>query len=59
MNKSTIYLSLEHAFIYPILLVETAHDLEVLVTTEKLNGFETVEELVVAVKGSVGSASLQ
>ncbi len=35
-----------HAFTYPIILVETAHDLEVLVTTEKLNGLETVEELV-------------
>tara|TARA_R110001592_G_scaffold85976_1_gene253781 strand:- start:1534 stop:1959 length:426 start_codon:yes stop_codon:yes gene_type:complete len=47
-----------HAFTYPIILVETPHDLEVLVTTEKLNGFETVEELVAAVKFSVGSASL-
>jgi hypothetical protein len=44
-----------HAFTYPIILVETAHDLEVLVTTEKLNGFETVEELVAGVEGSVGS----
>ena len=44
-----------HAFTYPIILVETPHDLEVLVTTEKLNGYETVEELVAAVQGSVGS----
>ncbi|MEP2240176.1 MAG: GTPase [Maribacter sp.] len=40
-----------HAFTYPIILVETAHDLEVLVTTEKLNAFEGVEELI----SSVGS----
>lgn len=35
-----------YAFTYPIILEETAHDIEVLVTTEKLNGFEKVEELV-------------
>ncbi|WP_405383758.1 GTPase [Maribacter sp. LLG6340-A2] len=35
-----------HAFTYPIILVETAHDLEVLVTTERLNAFEDVEELI-------------
>ena len=42
-----------HAYTYPIILAETPHDLEVLVTTEKLNGFETVEELVAAVQGLV------
>lgn len=44
-----------HVFTYPIILVATAHDLEVLVTTEKLNGFETVEELITCVEGSLGS----
>ena len=44
-----------HGFTYPIILLETAHDLEVLVTTEKLNGFETVEELIGEVKSLVGS----
>ena len=38
-----------------IILVETPHDLEVLVTTEYVNGFETVEELVTEVEFSVGS----
>ena len=44
-----------HAFTYPIIVVETPHDLEVLVTTGKLNGFETVAELVAAVQGLVFS----
>ena len=37
-----------HAFTYPIILEETDYDLEVLVTTEKLNAFEGVEELIAA-----------
>ncbi|WP_282113845.1 GTPase [Maribacter stanieri] len=40
-----------HKFTFPIILVETEHDLEVLVSTEKLNTMEAVEELV----SSVGS----
>jgi len=44
-----------HAFTYPIILVETPHDLEVLVTTEKLNAFEDVQELIGVVKSSVVS----
>ena len=48
-----------HAFTYPIILVETAHDLEVLVTTEKLNAFEGVEELIASLGSLVGSASFQ
>ncbi|MEP3998910.1 MAG: hypothetical protein ABJM12_00795 [Ekhidna sp.] len=35
-----------HAFTYPIILVETQYELEVLLSTEKLNAMETVEELV-------------
>ena len=35
-----------HAFSYPIILVETEYELEVLLSTEKLNAMETVEELV-------------
>ncbi|TLP80906.1 GTPase [Maribacter sp. ACAM166] len=34
------------AFTFPIILVETEYDLEVLVTTAKLNAMETVGELV-------------
>ena len=41
-----------------IILVETPHDLEVLVTTENLSGIETVEELVTEVEFSVGSFQL-
>ncbi|WP_437371944.1 GTPase [Maribacter litoralis] len=44
-----------HAFTYPIILVETAHDLEVLVSAEKLNAMETVEDLI----AEVGSFSVQ
>ena len=32
----------------PIILEETDYDLEVLVTTEQLNAFEGVEELIAA-----------
>ena len=44
-----------HKYTYPIILLETTHDLEVLVTTEKLNTFEGVEDLI----GEVGSYSVQ
>ncbi|TDS10926.1 hypothetical protein DFQ03_3819 [Maribacter caenipelagi] len=44
-----------HKYTYPIILVETDHDLEVLVTTEKLNAMETVENLI----DEVGSFSDQ
>ncbi|MDF4223378.1 GTPase [Maribacter sp. M208] len=40
-----------HKYTYPIILVETDHELEVLVSAEKLNAMETVEELI----SSVGS----
>ncbi|APQ16572.1 GTPase [Maribacter hydrothermalis] len=42
-----------HKYTYPIILVETEHDLEVLVSTDQLNAMETVEELI----SSVGSFS--
>ncbi|WP_424002113.1 GTPase [Maribacter sp. IgM3_T14_3] len=35
-----------HKYIYPIILVETDYDLEVLVSDEKLNAMETVEALI-------------
>ncbi|MGO4920639.1 GTPase [Maribacter spongiicola] len=35
-----------HKYTYPIILVETDYDLEVLVSAEKLNAMETVEELI-------------
>ncbi|APQ16574.1 hypothetical protein [Maribacter hydrothermalis] len=35
-----------HTFTYPIILVETAHDLEVLVSTGQLNAMEDVTELI-------------
>jgi len=35
-----------HSFTYPIIMVETEYELEVLLSTEKLNAMETVEELV-------------
>ena len=41
-----------HKYTYPIILVETDHELEVLVTAEKLNAMETVEELICSV-GSI------
>ena len=44
-----------HKYTYPIILEETDHDLEILVTTEKLNSMETVEDLI----GEVGSFSVQ
>ncbi|WP_291968038.1 GTPase [Maribacter sp.] len=40
-----------HKYTYPIILVETDHELEVLVSAKKLNAMETVEELI----SSVGS----
>ncbi|SIR08019.1 hypothetical protein [Maribacter ulvicola] len=48
-----------HAFTYPIIVVETTHDLEVLVSAEKLNSFEGVEELIAALGSLVGSSSFQ
>ncbi|WP_282076211.1 GTPase [Maribacter aquivivus] len=44
-----------HKFTFPIILMETDHDLEVLLSSEKLNAMETVEELI----GEVGSFSDQ
>jgi len=44
-----------HAFTYPIILVETAYDLEVLLSTPTLNAMETVEELVVGVQSCISS----
>lgn len=38
-----------HKYAYPIILVETDHDLEVLVSAEKLKAMETVENLIVEV----------
>ncbi|SNR72621.1 hypothetical protein SAMN04488009_3438 [Maribacter sedimenticola] len=38
-----------HKFTFPVILVDTGYDLEVLVTTEQLNAFEGVEELIVSV----------
>lgn len=42
-----------HAFTYPIILVETEYDLEVLLSTERLNAMETVEDLVGEIHGLV------
>lgn len=44
-----------HAFTYPIILLETTHDLEVLLSAEKLNAMERVEDLI----GEVGGFSVQ
>lgn len=42
-----------HAFAFPIVLFETEHDLQVVLTTEKLNEMDTVEELIIEVQGTV------
>ncbi|WP_419212429.1 GTPase [Maribacter sp. X9] len=44
-----------HAFTFPIILLETEYDLEVMVTTAQLNGLENVEELIAVVEASLGS----
>tara|TARA_R110002051_G_scaffold3131_6_gene16862 strand:+ start:13619 stop:13996 length:378 start_codon:yes stop_codon:yes gene_type:complete len=44
-----------HKYTYPIILEETAHDLEVLVSAKKLNAMETVEELI----GEIDNFSVQ
>lgn len=44
-----------HKFVFPIILLETTHDLEVLVNTEKLNSMETVAEFIAVVQSSVSS----
>ena len=44
-----------HAFTFPIILLETEYDLEVMVTTEQLNDLKKVEELIAVVEASVGS----
>lgn len=43
-----------HAFTFPIILLETAHDLEVFMATERLNGIATVEELIAVMESVVG-----
>lgn len=43
------------AFTFPIILVETLHDLEVLVPTEQLNKMEQVGELVAVVEAALES----
>ncbi|HDZ07077.1 hypothetical protein LCGC14_0166860 [marine sediment metagenome] len=48
-----------HKFTFPIILVETDHDLEVLLSTEKMDAMESVEDLIAAVEASVGSISVQ
>lgn len=42
-----------HAFTYPIILAETEYDLEVLLSTERLNAMETVQDLVGEIHGLV------
>lgn len=46
-----------HKFNFPIILLETAHDLEVVMSAETLNGMETVEQLVSVVESSMSSGS--
>ena len=43
-----------HAFTFPIILLETEYDLEVMVTTAQLNDLKTTQELIGVVKASLG-----